>query len=261
MRGEDSMKDLFSLKGKVALITGASSGLGIQFAKAYARQGADLVILARRYDRLESLAKEIEEMGVKCLPIKCDVSVESEVQEAVAKAVETFGKIDILVNNAGVGAGTPAEQLSMEEWNHVVNVNLNAVFLVAREVGKVMIKNNYGRIINVASMYGVVANNALPVAPYHASKAGVVNLTRALACEWAKYNIVVNAIGPGFFQTEMTEEALKDENFLQYMRYTTPMGRYGQPGELDGLAVYLASDSCSYTTGQMICVDGGTTAM
>ena len=256
------MTDLFSLKGKVALITGASSGLGVQFAKAYARQGADLVILARRYDRLETLAKEIEEeTGVKCLPIKCDVSVESEVKAAVAKAVEVFGKIDILVNNAGVGAGTPAEQLSMDEWKHVVDVNLNSVFLMSKEVGQIMIKNKYGRIINVASMYGVVANNAIPASPYHASKAGVVNLTRALACEWAKYNITVNAIGPGFFMTEMTEEALKDEAFLQYIKYTTPMGRYGQSGELDGLAIYLASDASSYTTGQIICVDGGTTAM
>jgi len=256
------MTDLFSLKGKVALITGASSGLGVQFAKAYARQGADLVILARRYDRLETLAKEIEEeTGVKCLPIKCDVSVESEVKAAVAKAVEVFGKIDILVNNAGVGAGTPAEQLSMDEWKHVVDVNLNSVFLMSKEVGQIMIKNKYGRIINVASMYGVVANNAIPASPYHASKAGVVNLTRALACEWAKYNITVNAIGPGFFMTEMTEEALKDEAFLQYIKYTTPMGRYGESGELDGLAIYLASDASSYTTGQIICVDGGTTAM
>ena len=256
------MTDLFSLKGKVALITGASSGLGVQFAKAYARQGADLVILARRYDRLETLAKEIEEeTGVRCLPIKCDVSVESEVKAAVAKAVEVFGKIDILVNNAGVGAGTPAEQLSMDEWKHVVDVNLNSVFLMSKEVGQIMIKNKYGRIINVASMYGVVANNAIPASPYHASKAGVVNLTRALACEWAKYNITVNAIGPGFFMTEMTEEALKDEAFLQYIKYTTPMGRYGESGELDGLAIYLASDASSYTTGQIICVDGGTTAM
>ena len=256
------MKDLFSLKGKVALITGASSGLGVQFAKAYAKQGADLVILARRYDRLETLAKEIEEeTGVRCLPIKCDVSVESEVKAAVAKAVEVFGKIDILVNNAGVGAGTPAEQLSMDEWKHVVDVNLNSVFLMSKEVGQIMIKNKYGRIINVASMYGVVANNAIPASPYHASKAGVVNLTRALACEWAKYNITVNAIGPGFFMTEMTEEALKDEAFLQYIKYTTPMGRYGESGELDGLAIYLASDASSYTTGQIICVDGGTTAM
>jgi len=256
------MTDLFSLKGKVALITGASSGLGVQFAKAYAKQGADLVILARRYDRLETLAKEIEEeTGVRCLPIKCDVSVESEVKAAVAKAVEVFGKIDILVNNAGVGAGTPAEQLSMDEWKHVVDVNLNSVFLMSKEVGQIMIKNKYGRIINVASMYGVVANNAIPASPYHASKAGVVNLTRALACEWAKYNITVNAIGPGFFMTEMTEEALKDEAFLQYIKYTTPMGRYGESGELDGLAIYLASDASSYTTGQIICVDGGTTAM
>ncbi|HHV97275.1 MAG TPA: glucose 1-dehydrogenase [Clostridiaceae bacterium] len=256
------MNDLFSLKGKVALITGTSSGLGVQFARAFARQGADLVILARRYDRLEALAREIEEeTGVRCLPIKCDVSVESEVKAAVAKAVEVFGKIDILVNNAGIGAGTPAEQLSMDEWKRVVDVNLNSVFLMSREVGQIMIKNKYGKIINVASMYGVVANNAIPASSYHASKAGVINLTRALACEWAKYNITVNAIGPGFFQTEMTEEALRDEAFLQYIKYTTPMGRCGRSGELDGLAIYLASDASSYTTGQIICVDGGTTAM
>ena len=255
------MNNLFNLSGKVALVTGASSGLGVQFAKALADYGADVIIIARRLEKLEKVSKEIETLGRRCLPIKCDVTKEDEVVAAIEKAIKEFGKIDILVNNAGVGAGTPAESLPLEEWKNVIDVNLNSVFLVAKEVGKHMIENKYGRIINIASMYGIVANNALSVSPYHASKAGVVNLTRALAAEWAKYGITVNAIGPGFFESEMTDNALKDEQFLSYMKVTTPMRRYGKMGELDGIVVYLASDASSYTTGQTICVDGGTTAV
>ena len=261
MKGRIFMKNLFDLSGKVALITGASSGLGVQFANVLADFGADVIILARRADKLENVAKEIKAKGRKALPLTCDVTKEEEVIIAVEKGIKEFGKIDILINNAGLGAVTPAEEYDFGEWKKMIDINLNAVFFMAQQVGKEMIKNKYGKIINIASMYGIKANMALPTTAYHASKAGVVNLTRECAAEWAKHNITVNAIGPGFFQSEMTTDALGDESFLQHIKLTTPMGRYGNAGELDGIVIYLASDASSYTTGQTIAVDGGTTAV
>lgn len=255
------MKNLFDLKGKVALVTGASSGLGVQFANILADHGANVILLARRMEKLEDVARKIEEKGVKALALVCDVTKEEDVVAAVEKTINEFGGIDILVNNAGLGFVSPAEDYDFNEWKKMIDVNLSGVFLVAQQVGKHMIKNKYGKIINIASMYGLKANMALPTSAYHASKAGVVNLTRALAAEWAKYNITVNAIGPGFFQSEMTTDALSDESFLENIKLTTPMGRYGEVGELDGILIYLASDASSYTTGQTIAVDGGTTAI
>lgn len=255
------MNNLFDLTGNVALITGASSGLGIQFAKALANQGADIALFARREEKLKEVEKEITTMGRKCLAVKCDVTNELEVINSVEKVVSYFGKIDILVNNAGVSANSPAEDLSLEEWNKVVNTNLTGVFITAKHVCPHMKKRNYGRIINTASMYGAVANMMFGASPYHASKAGVVNLTRALAAEWAKYGITVNAIGPGFFDSEMTHNSFKNSSFQNYVKMTTPMGRCGKEGELDGALIYLASQTSSYTTGQTIFVDGGTTAI
>lgn len=255
------MTNLFDLNNKVAFITGGSSGLGVQFAKALAQFGADIVIVARRKEKLDKVAEEIRSMGRKCLDVKCDVTDEAEVEAAVSEAIKTFGKIDILVNNAGVSTGAPVQDLSLDDWNKVINTNLTGVFLAAKHVGKHMIEKKYGRIINIASMYGMVGNTVLPASPYHASKGAVVNFTRALAAEWAKYGITVNAVGPGFFESEMTDEVLEQQDFLNYIKMSTPLGRYGKEGELDGVIVYLASDSSSYTTGQTICVDGGTTAI
>lgn len=253
--------NLFDLTGRVVVITGASSGLGVQMAKAYARQGADIVILARRKDKLDAVAEDIRALGVRCLPVKCDVTDTESVKSAVKMVEAEFGKADVLVNNAGSGDVGPAEEMTDETWLHTINLDLNGVFKVAREFSKLMIKNKYGRIINISSMYGLVGNMALPTAGYHAAKGGVVNLTRALAAEWAKYGITVNAICPGYFETELTSEVIKTEFFTNYMKNSVPLGRYGNEGELDSAAVFLASDASSYVTGAIIPVDGGYTCI
>ena len=255
------MKNLFDLTGKIALETGASSGLGVQFAKALANQGASVAIAARRVEKLEKVKKEVEALGVKCLAIKCDVLVTSEIVDMVAKVKEHFGRIDILVNNAGVGKGIPADTQTDEEWASTLRVNCDSVYFTAREVGKVMIAQKYGRIINIGSIHSQVAMPNSPISAYCTSKGAVLMLTKALANEWAKYNITVNTIGPAYFPSEMTAEVLEDEASLAGIKMLCPMGRPGRDGELDGAVVYFASDASSYTTGQYLAVDGGWTAV
>lgn len=252
---------MFNLSGRVAVVTGASSGLGVQMAKALAKQGADLAILARRVEKLEAVKKDIESLGVKCIAVPCDVTSEESVS-AAAKAVEAeYGKVDILVNNAGAGGTIPLEDTTLEEWNKDLNVDLTGVFIMTREFGKVMIKNNYGRIINIASMYGMVGNMAMPSGAYHAAKGAVVNFTRATASEWSKYNINTNCICPGYFATELTVDTLNTEMFTAYMKQTVPLGRYGKEGELDAAAIFLASEEASYVTGVILPIDGGYTCV
>jgi gluconate 5-dehydrogenase len=252
---------LFDLTGKIALVTGASSGLGVQLAKALAGQGADLAVMARRREKLEEVGKIIEGMGARCLAVTCDVLKNDEIKAAVAKIRERYGRIDILVNNAGVARANPAESQPDDDWNAVINTNLNSVYFVAREVGKVMIERNYGKIINVGSIHSNVAMPGRPLNAYCASKGGVLMLTKALANEWAKYNITVNAIGPAYFPSEMTAAAMNNPAFADAVRTYCPMGRPGREGELDGAVIYFASDASSYTTGQLLCIDGGWTAV
>ncbi len=255
------MSNLFNISGKVAVVTGASSGLGRQFALALAREGANVAILARRVEKLEKVKEEVEALGVACISVKCDVVDNESIKNAIAAVVERFGRIDILVNNAGVGTGAPAELQEDSVWNMTINTNLNGVYFVAREVGKVMIKQNYGKIINIGSIHSTVSMNGSPISAYCASKGGVAMLTKALACEWAKYNITVNAIGPAYFESEMTDQVINTPEFAQAVMAYCPMGRVGKAGELDGAVVYFASDASSYTTGQLLTIDGGWTTI
>ena len=252
---------MFNLKGKVAVITGASSGLGMQMSKAFAKQGADLVILARRIERLESLKEELEKEGVKVLPIKCDVTSTEDIESAAKKAEEEFGKVDILVNCAGASKDAGILDMTDEEWDFTIAVDQTSVFKMTRAFANIMKKNNYGRIINIASMYGLVGNTAMGTVAYHSSKGGVVNFTRAVAAELAKYNITCNAICPGYFETELTTAVLNTDEFTAYMKQTVPMGRYGKEGELNAGAIFLASDEASYVTGVILPIDGGYTCV
>lgn len=256
------MKNYFDLKGQVAVVTGASTGLGLQMAKAFASQGANLVLLARRMNLLEENARAItEEYGVEVLPFACDITDTEKVKAAVAATMERFGRVDILVNNAGTGAVGPAEEITDEQFKHEMNIDLFGTFICAREFGKEMIKAQYGRIINIASMYGLVGNLIIGSAPYHAAKGGVVNFTRALAAEWGKYGITVNSICPGYFYTDLTTETLDSDFFQDIAKRSIPMARYGRSGELDSCALFLASPASTYVTGQNIAVDGGYTCV
>lgn len=252
---------MFSLKGRVVVVSGASSGLGAQMAKGFAAQGADLVITARRLERLKTLAATISEMGVKCLPLKCDVTNSAMINQVAKQVEEEFGKVDVLVNCAGSAENAGVLDMTDEEWQFTIDTDLSSVFYVTRAFANIMKKNNYGRIINIASMYGLVGNTAIGTVAYHSSKGGVVNFTRAVAAELAKYNITCNAICPGYFMTELTESTLKTEEFSAYMRATVPLGRYGNEGELNAGAIFLASDEASYVTGAILPIDGGYTAV
>ena len=257
------MKSYFDLSGQVALVTGCSTGLGVQMAKALANQGCSIVALARRQEKIDAVANEIAETyGVQTMAVRCDITDTQMVQEAVKVVMDRFGRIDILINNAGTGAVAPAEEITDEQFGSELNIDLFGTFKMAREVVKVaMIPAKYGRIINIASMYGLVGNKIAPASPYHAAKGGVVNLTRALACEWGKYNITVNAICPGYFWTPLTKDTLDTDWFKQYAQGAIPMERYGKEGELDSTAIFLASTASSYVNGVMVPVDGGYTCM
>ena len=252
---------MFDLHGRVAVVSGASSGLGAQMAKGFAGQGADVVIMARRLERLESLAQDIKKMGVKCLPLKCDVTDSAMVDEAAAKVEAEFGKVDILVNCAGSAKNAGVLDMTNEEWDFTIATDMSSVFYVTRAFANIMKKKNYGRIINIASMYGLVGNTVMDTVAYHTSKGGVVNFTRAVAAELAKYNITCNAICPGYFATELTIDTLKTEAFTNYMKATVPLARYGNEGELNAGAIFLASDEASYVTGVILPIDGGYTAV
>ena len=256
------MKNYFDLTGMVAVVTGASTGLGLQMAKAFASQGANVVLMARRLNMLEENAAAIEkEFGVKALPVACDITDTQMVKNAVKATIDAFGRVDILVNNAGTGGINPAETLPDEMFQNELNIDLFGTFKCAREFAGEMLKAGYGRIINIASMYGLVGNMAAPSSAYHAAKGGVVNLTRALAAEWGGKGITVNSICPGYFMTPLTKETLESDWFTAYAKGAIPLGRYGREGELDTVALFLASPASSYVNGQNIAVDGGYTCI
>ena len=252
---------MFDVDGRVAVISGASSGLGKQMAYAFAEQGANVVILARRIERLEEIQKELESKGTKVLAIKCDVTNTEDIDNAAKKAEEVYGKVDILVNCAGSSKDKGVLDMNDEEWNFTIDTDLTSVFRMTRAFGNIMKKHNYGRVINIASMYGLVGNDQIPTIAYHSSKGGVVNFTRAAAAELAQYNITVNCICPGYFYTELTTAVLDTPEFQAFADTHVPMKRYGKPGELNGCAIFLASKASSYVTGAIIPVDGGYTAV
>lgn len=253
--------DLFSLEGRVAVVTGASSGIGVSLAEGLAAAGARVVLAARRVERLEALAKRLQAAGADCAAIPCDVAEPGSVDGLVAETLSCFGRVDVLVNNAGITEVVPAEDESLECWDRIVGVNLRGLFVCCQRFGRVMLEQESGSIVNVASVLGLVGSGQVPQASYAASKGGVINLTRELAAEWARRGVRVNAIAPGWFDSEMTAEMFADERSLRWMRSRTPMGRAGREGELTGAVVFLASDASTFVTGESIAVDGGWTVV
>lgn len=247
---------MFDLKGRVAVITGASSGLGMQMSRALAKQGADVAVLARRINKLESLSKELEEMGIKSLPVECDVMDLESIKAAKEKVMKEFGKVDILINCTGGNKGGPVQDMEDDDWTFTIDLDLTSIFRVTKEFVKPMLDAKYGRVINIASMYGLLGTNQ-GVSAYHAAKGGVVNFTRAAAAEFAPHGVTCNSICPGFFKTELTESTIETDDFKQYMSLSVPMGRSGNQGELDSAAVFLSSEESSYVTGVNLPVDGG----
>lgn len=250
----------FRLDGRVAIVTGASSGLGQRFASVLAGAGAHVVITARRTDRLKTLAEELSSEHVEVSPIALDLSDPDSAGELVTFASERFGRLDILVNNAGTSSESAALDISVEEFRRVVEMNLVSPFAVAQAAGRVMTAAGSGSIINIASQFGSVGARAA-LSAYSASKGGLVNLTRHLAAEWAHTGVRVNAIAPGYFASEMTEKVFSDAKVNKWVTRNTPLGRTGNEGELDGALLYLASEASSFVTGSVLAVDGGWTAV
>jgi NAD(P)-dependent dehydrogenase (short-subunit alcohol dehydrogenase family) len=249
---------VFDLTGKVALVTGASSGIGRASALALAMQGARVVVAARRLDRLQALVAEIKNRGRDALAVQMDVTKKADIDNAVAQTVATFGRLDILLNNAGTADGAPFVDMTEATWDKVLTTNLKGYYLVAQAAAREMAKNKWGRIVNIASIAsGGVGVGFVGISAYCASKGGVVGLTEVMADELAPMGILVNAIGPGVIATEMTEEVLNDPKRAEDMKMRIPMKRFGKPEEIAAAVVYFASDEASYTTGTTLYIDGG----
>jgi NAD(P)-dependent dehydrogenase (short-subunit alcohol dehydrogenase family) len=253
--------DLFRLDGKTAIITGGGRGLGQYFAEALSDAGANIVVCSRKLAACEEVKNEIEAKGGHALALACDITKQSEVEQVVAATQEHFGSIDILVNNSGATWGAPAEDMPLDKFDRVIDVNVKGTFMFSQLVGKVMIaQGKGGTIINIASVAGMAGGNPtyLQAIGYYTSKAAVINMTRALANSWAHYGITVNALAPGWFPTHMSKGIV--EKYEQEMLVDIPLARFGQPDDLKGVIVFLASPAASYITGQTIVVDGGSIA-
>jgi NAD(P)-dependent dehydrogenase (short-subunit alcohol dehydrogenase family) len=247
----------FSLKDKVALVTGASRGIGEAIAVGLAQAGADLAIASRKLPDLEKVAEEAKKLGRKCLPVQAHLGKLEEINQFVKRVLEEFGKIDILVNNAATNP-TMAQAIDVDEraWDSIMNLNLKGLFFLSQAVGRVMREKGGGKIINVSSVAGITPD-LLPL--YSISKAGVNMVTKVMAQQWAQYNIRVNAIAPGLTKTRFSEALWKNPDILKLAMFKTPMGRPAEPEEMVGAIIYLASDASSYVTGQIIAIDGGIT--
>ena len=256
-----SVHDLFDLTGKVAVVTGAGSGIGVAFAEALSSAGAAVVCAGRRLENIERTAESLKQAGGEAAAVVADVVSEEAVKQLMKTASDRYGSLDILVNNAGVATVAEPETTSLSDWQRVIDINLTGVFLCAREAAVTMISQGHGgHIINIASILGAGASEPLASTSYAAAKGGVVNLTRDLAVHWAKYGILVNSIGPAYFPSEMTQGLFGSPELVAEIERRTPLGRTGRPDELKGSVVFLASDASSYITGQTLYVDGGWTA-
>jgi NAD(P)-dependent dehydrogenase (short-subunit alcohol dehydrogenase family) len=245
-----------SLKGKVAVVTGAGRGIGKSISLGFARAGASVVTASRTMAEIRETCAEIKSLGAEGYPVTCDIGKSGDIENLVREALGVFSQIDILVNNAGLSPIViAAENLRDDGWNKVINTNLTGTFMCTREVGKHMIARKTGKIINITSVLGVIAS-AGQIA-YCVSKAGLIMLTRMFAVEWAKYNISVNALGPGMVETRLTEALRKNEKLVQDRISRTPIGRFAKPEDMVGAAIFLASDLSAYMTGQTLFIDGG----
>jgi NAD(P)-dependent dehydrogenase (short-subunit alcohol dehydrogenase family) len=256
-----SVKDLFDLGGKIALVTGGSRGLGLEMATALGEAGARVVITARREQWLTQADAELHGNGIESLAVRCDVSNPDDVNAAVRTTVDRFGRLDILINNAGISWGEPVETMPLDKWRQVFDTNAVGCFLMSQAAGNEMLRcGNGGAIVNITSVAGMTGLDAgvLDAVGYSASKGAIITLTRDLAVKWAPRGIRVNAIAPGFFDTRLSHGLLQKTQ--EKIERTTPMGRIGKPGELGGVALFLASPAASYVTGQVLAVDGGMTA-
>jgi NAD(P)-dependent dehydrogenase (short-subunit alcohol dehydrogenase family) len=250
---------MFDLTGRVAIVTGGSVGLGRQMAEGLAQMGANLVLCARKKERCVQAAEELQRLGVQVLAFGCDVRDPSSIQEVADAAVKQFGRIDVLINNAGTSWGAPVESMTLDQWNKVLDTNLTGTFLFSQAVGKIMIKQRRGKIINMASVAGLRGSSPkLSAIGYSASKGGVIIFTKDLACKWGMHNIQINAIAPGWFPTDMSEKVI--ERNKEALLEGIPLGRFGGPDDLKGAAIFLASDASDFVTGHILVVDGGQSA-
>ena len=255
---EQSLLSMFDLSGKVAIVTGASQGLGVSFARGLIKAGSNLVIAARSFDKLQEVAKDMRRYGRQVIPIKADVTNSKDVKNLVRETISYMGKIDILVNNAGIYAIANAEDMSLEQWHKVIDTNITGVFLCAQIVGRQMLKQGYGKIINIASINGFVGSPYVPQVSYVASKSAVIGLTKQLALEWAPRGLNVVALAPGPFPSSQTIWAYqKNPKLAKKLLAKIPMGRMGKLEELEATIVYLASAASNYINGQALIIDGG----
>ena len=253
-----SLLSQFDLAGKSAIVTGASRGLGVSFARGLAKAGCDLMIAARDLDRLRDVARDLEQYGRRVVAVQTDICRQQDVESMVQRSVAEFDKVDVLVNNAGISAVAEAEAMTRDEWQSVIDTNLTALFFCAQCVAGQMLRRGSGKIINIASMYGISASSYVSQASYVTSKAGVLGLTRELAVEWAPRGLQVVALAPGFFRSDQTIWAFEQNKELgDTLLAKVPMGRMGKLEELEGTIVYLASSASDYMTGQALILDGG----
>ncbi len=255
-----NVRQLFDLSGRVAIVTGGSIGLGQQIAEGLAEMGANIVLCARKVERCEETAVELRKLGVRTVALACDVTSPDDIQRLVDATLAEFGTVDILVNNAGISWAAPVEKMPLADWQKVLDTNLTGTFLCIQAVGKVMLANRRGKIINMASVAGLGGAPAevLQAVGYHASKGGVISITKDVACKWAEHNIQVNAIAPGWFPTHMSNYVIehRKEELLRFI----PQRRFGGPDDLKGAVAYLASEASAYVTGHVLVVDGGQSA-